>query len=157
MAHNEIHATVPPDAVFDVLADARSYGHWVVGSRTIRSADPEWPAAGSVFDHEQGGLLPLLRDQTTALESRRPSLLRMRVQARPLTVAHVTLRLVPAEGGTRIEMDEVPANLRSRILMNPLTDVLIRVRNAESLRRLKRLAEGTHPRPGGPLPPRGGA
>ena len=40
--------------------------------------------------------------------------------------------------------------------MNPLTEPLMRLRNAESLRRLKRLAEGDEPIPEGALPPRGG-
>ena len=81
-------------------------------------------------------------------------MLRLRVQARPLTVAHVTLRLTPHASGTRVVMEEVPADLRSKITMNPLVDPLIRLRNAESLRRLKRLAEGAEPMPGGDLPPR---
>ena len=81
-------------------------------------------------------------------------MLRLRVQARPLTVAYVTLRLSPQASGTHVVMEEVPADLRSKITMNPLVDPLIRLRNAESLRRLKRLAEGAEPMPGGDLPPR---
>jgi hypothetical protein len=66
----------------------------------------------------------------------------------------VTLRLHAEAGGTRVEMDERPADLRSRIFMNVLTDPLVRLRNHESLRRLKALAEGDEPIPGGTLPPR---
>jgi uncharacterized protein YndB with AHSA1/START domain len=155
MALNEIEMTVPPQRVFDVLSDPRSFGYWVVGSRAIHAADPTWPAPGSVFEHTQGfGPLPLLRDVTTVLASTPPTMLRMRVQARPLTVAHVTLSLVPEAAGTRVVMEEVPADLRSKLTMNPLVDPLIRLRNAESLRRLKRLAEGTEPMPDGELRPR---
>ena len=39
MARNEIFIGAPPAAVFGVLADPRSYGEWVVGSREIRAAD----------------------------------------------------------------------------------------------------------------------
>ena len=68
MAVNEIEMSVPPERVFDVLSDPRSYGRWVVGSRAIHAADPAWPAPGSVFEHTQGfGPLPLLRDVTTVL------------------------------------------------------------------------------------------
>ncbi len=155
MAVNQIDMHVAPERVFDVLSDPRSYGRWVVGSRAIHAADPAWPAPGSVFEHTQGfGPLPLLRDHTIVLASTRPAMLRLRVQARPLTVAHVTLRLAPHASGTRVVMEEVPADLRSKITMNPLVDPLIRLRNAESLRRLKRLAEGTEPMPDGDLPPR---
>jgi uncharacterized protein YndB with AHSA1/START domain len=155
MAVNEIEMHVPPERVFDVLSDPRSFGRWVVGSRAIHAADPAWPAPGSVFEHTQGlRPLPLLRDVTTVLASTRPAMLRMRVQARPLTVAHVTLRMQPRGSGTRVTMEEVPADLRSHVLMNPLTDPLLRLRNAESLRRLKRLAEGSEPMPDGELHPR---
>jgi hypothetical protein len=39
--------------------------------------------------------------------------------------------------------------------MNPFTEPLIRLRNAEALRRLKRLAEGDEQMPEGEVPPRG--
>jgi len=42
-----------------------------------------------------------------------------------------------------------------KIVLNPLMQPLLHLRNAESLRRLKRLAEGTEPMPDGVLPPRG--
>ncbi len=155
MAVNEIDIDASPEAVFDVLSDPRSYGYWVVGSRAVHSADPEWPTPGAVFEHTQGlWLLPLLRDGTSVLRSTRPALLELRVQARPFTVAHVTLRLAPQDAGTRVVMEEVPADLRSKIVMNPLMQPLLHLRNAESLRRLKRLAEGAAPMPGGELPPR---
>jgi hypothetical protein len=51
-------------------------------------------------------------------------------------------------------MDEVAADARSMLLFNCLTDPLIRIRNRESLRRLKALAEGKEPIPDGDLPPR---
>jgi uncharacterized protein YndB with AHSA1/START domain len=152
MAVNAIEMTVPPQRVFDVLSDPRSFGRWVVGSRAIHAADPTWPAPGSVFEHTQGfAPLPLVRDVTTVLASTPPTMLRLRVQARPLTVAHVTLSMVAEGAGTRVVMEEVPADLRSKITMNPLVDPLIRLRNAQSLRRLKRLAEGAEPMPDGEL------
>ena len=152
---NEIEMSVPPERVFEVLSDPRSYGRWVVGSRGVHAADTTWPAPGSVFEHTQGVRpLPLLRDRTAVLACTPPTMLRLRVQARPLTVAHVTLRLAPHASGTHVVMEEVPADLRSQVVMNPLTDPLIRLRNAESLRRLKRLAEGAEPMPDSDLPPR---
>ncbi len=32
---------VPPEAVWEALADPGDYGYWVVGSKLIRDADPE--------------------------------------------------------------------------------------------------------------------
>jgi uncharacterized protein YndB with AHSA1/START domain len=155
MAHNEIDVAAPPEAVFAVLADPRSYARWVVGSRRIRRADRAWPAVGTKFDHAVG-LGPLtIKDSSEVVESDPPRLLRLRVMTRPLAVAYVTLRMRPSGSGTRVEMDEVGADTRSMLFFNPLSDPLIKLRNAESLRRLKALAEGREPIPGGPLPPRG--
>ncbi|HEY4278363.1 MAG TPA: SRPBCC family protein [Conexibacter sp.] len=155
MARNEIEIEAPPEAVFDVLSDPRSFARWVVGSQAIRRADPEWPAPGAAFDHAVG-IGPLrLKDHSRVVESARPTFLRMLVNARPLTQAWVTLRVRGAEHGrTVVEMDERAADQRSRLAFNPLTDPLIRLRNHESLRRLKALAEGHEEIPGGEVPTR---
>jgi len=147
---------VPAESVFAVLSDPRSFARWVVGSREIRSADPDWPAVGTAFDHKVGVWAITLSDHSEVVESKPPELLKMLVKARPFSKAYVTLRLRPVASGTRVEMDEVAANARSMLLFNPLTDPLIRIRNSESLRRLKALAEGKEPIPGGELPPRDG-
>jgi carbon monoxide dehydrogenase subunit G len=154
MAHNVIRVDATPEAVFDVLSDPRSFARWVVGSRKIRGADPEWPAAGTSFDHSVGLGPFTLADSTSVKQSERPQLLKLLVRARPFTQAVVTLQMRRAAGGTLVEMDEYPADLRSRIFFNALTQPLVRLRNAESLRRLKALAEGSEPIPQGELPPR---
>lgn len=155
MAHNEIDVDAPPEAVYSVLADPRSFARWVVGSREIRRADPGWPAPGTAFDHRVG-IGPLtVADHSEVLDSTPGQQLRLLVKARPFTRAHVLLRLEPRAAGTHVTMDENPADLRSRLFMNPLTDPLVRLRNKESLRRLKALAEGREAIPGGELPPRG--
>lgn len=154
MAHNEIMVHVTPERVFDVLSDPRSFARWVVGSKAIRRADPEWPAPGTAFDHAVGVGPLKLKDHSCVLQSERPRLLRLLVKARPFTTAYVTLRMRPEGSGTRVEMEEHPADTRSRLFFNPLTDPLVRLRNAESLKRLKRIAEGDEPLPRGTLPPR---
>ena len=132
---------VRPAAVWDTLADARTYGDWVVGSKRIRAADAAWPAPGSRFHHTVG-LGPLsLDDHTESLEADPPTLLRLRAKARPLGTAQVTLELTPSEGGTFVRMTENPDGLSSVLGLNPLVHLLTMVRNAESLRRLERVAE----------------
>lgn len=154
MAHNEIRVDATPEAVFDVLSDPRAFARWVVGSRKIRGADPEWPGVGTSFDHSVGLGPFTLADSTSVKQSERPRLLTLLVRARPFTQAVVTLQMRRTAGGTLVEMDEHPADLRSRIFFNAVTQPLIRLRNAESLRRLKALAEGSEPIPQGDLPPR---
>jgi uncharacterized protein YndB with AHSA1/START domain len=141
MATNHIQIAVSPDEVFAALANAANYGDWVVGSDTIRDADPEWPKVGSRF-HHRVGVGPLkLNDHTEVLEVDPPHRLVMHARARPLGTAEVAMRLTERDGGTLVTMTETAGDRLSRLMLNRLTDPLIRLRNAESLRRLKRIAE----------------
>jgi len=141
MAVNDIHIDTPPERVFAVLADWRSYGHWVVGSRFVRGADPGFPAAGTRF-HHQVGVGPLhLNDHTTVLEVDQPRKLILKAKARPLGTAVVDLTMEPEGTGTRVVMREDPGDKLSALVFNPLTHLLVRGRNEESLDRLKDLAE----------------
>ncbi len=141
MAVNDIHIDAPPERVFAVLADWRSYGDWVVGSRFIRGADPGFPAAGTRF-HHQVGVGPLhLNDHTKVLEVDKPRKLILKAKARPLGTAVVDMTMEPEGTGTRVTMREDPGDTLTAFVFNPLTHLLVRGRNEESLDRLKRLAE----------------
>lgn len=131
---------VPPEAVWDALADAGGFGYWVVGSNEIRDVDETWPAPGSRFHHTVG-IRPLrVSDHTESLEAQRPSLLRMRAKARPVGTAQVTLTMTPQDGGTRVRITENPDGLTAWLSLNPLVQLLVKGRNAESLMRLEELA-----------------
>jgi uncharacterized protein YndB with AHSA1/START domain len=141
VAINEIHIDAPPERVFAVLADWRSYGDWVVGSRYIRGADPGFPAAGTRF-HHQVGVGPLnLNDHTVVLEVDQPHKLILRAKARPLGTAIVDLRMHRENGGTKVIMREDPGDTLSAFVFQPITHLLVRGRNVQSLERLKGLAE----------------
>jgi uncharacterized protein YndB with AHSA1/START domain len=129
---------VAPEAVWSVLADSASYGDWVVGSKHIRDADAGFPAAGTKFHHTVG-IGPLtVRDHTEVLEADRPRLLRLRAKARPVGTATVTLELTAHGGETWVRMTE---NLDGPFaILNSLVQVFIKLRNAESLKRLEALA-----------------
>jgi uncharacterized protein YndB with AHSA1/START domain len=156
VAHNEIHISVSPERVFEVLSEPRSFARWVVGSREIRRADPDWPTVGAAFDHRVGIWPFTLADNSEVVQCEPPRLLKLLVKARPLSRAYVTLSLSPHNGGTQLSMEEVAADVRSRLFFNPITDPLIHLRNNVSLRRLKALSEGTEPIPEGYLPSRNG-
>ena len=141
MATNHIQIAVSPTEVFAALANAANYGDWVVGSDIIRDADPEWPKVGSRFYHRVGVGPLKLNDHTEVLEVDPPRRLIMHARARPLGTAEVSMRLAERDGGTFVTMTETAGNRLSRLVLNRLTDPLIRLRNAESLRRLKRIAE----------------
>jgi hypothetical protein len=73
-----------------VLSDPHSYGDWVVGSDTIRDADPRWPAAGSRFYHRVGAGPLKVNDHTEVLEVDPQRQLVLHARARPLGTAKVT-------------------------------------------------------------------
>ena len=140
MATNERYMAVPPQAVWDVLADPAGYGYWVVGSKVIRDADPGWPAPGSKFHHTIGVGPLTLSDHTVALDADPPRLLRLRAKGRPAGTATVTLELQPRDGGTLVRMTENPDGVYSPMALNPVVHVTTKLRNAESLMRLEELA-----------------
>jgi uncharacterized protein YndB with AHSA1/START domain len=131
---------VPPQAVWDALADAGGYAYWVVGSKVIRDAEPEWPAPGSKFHHTIGFGPFTVSDHTESLQARPPELLKIRAKGRPLGTARVTMRMNPRDGGTEVEMTENPDGVTSVLTVNPLVQLLTKGRNAESLMRLEELA-----------------
>lgn len=142
MATNHIHIAASPDHVFAVLSEPENYGDWVVGSDTIRDADPGWPKPGSRFHHRVGVGPVKVNDHTEVLEADPPHRLVLHACARPLFgTAKVAMLLVAHDGGTFVTMIETAGDRLSRLALNRLTDPLIHVRNIESLRRLKRIAE----------------
>lgn len=148
MARTErlIHAS--PSAVFDVLADPRSYVYWVIGSREIRDSDAGWPRPGSRFAHTVN-VGPLRVQDHTEVEQLEPGRrLQLRAKARPFGTARVSLELDPVAEGTHVTMVEQAADSLSAFLFQPLTHLAVQRRNARSLDRLAELAEGRRPIPG---------
>ena len=141
MATTHTHITASPDEVFATLANPENYGDWVVGSDTIRDADPAWPKVGSRFHHRVGFGLLKVSDHTEVLAVDPPHRLVLHARARPLGTARVTLLLNERQGGTNVTMIEVAGDRLSRLALNRLTDPLIHLRNVEALRRLKRIVE----------------
>jgi len=141
MASNHVYIAAAHETVWEVLADARSYAHWVVGSSQTRRVEGRWPARGSVFHHTQG-IGPLgLRDTTAVIDAKRPERLVLEVRIRPLLVARVELALDRHGEGTWLTIRESPFGGLVGRLGGPLLEPVLAFRNFESLRRLRRLAE----------------
>jgi uncharacterized protein YndB with AHSA1/START domain len=141
MATTRTQIAASPDEVFAALANPENYGDWVVGSDTVRDADPAWPKVGSRFHHRVGFGLLKVSDHTEVLEVDPPYWLVMHAKARPLGTATVSLLLTDRDGATDVTMVEVAGDPLSRLALNRFTDPLIHLRNVESLRRLKRIVE----------------
>jgi uncharacterized protein YndB with AHSA1/START domain len=140
MARTERFVPVPAAVVWEVLADHRSYDYWVVGSKDIRGVEGAWPEPGSRFHHSVGFGPVTVKDHTASLEAVPERRLKLRAKARPLGTAHVTLELEPVGNGTRVTMIEDAGDPLTALVFNPLTHLVVRGRNEESLRRLGELA-----------------
>ena len=138
MSRNTIHVDATPQAVYDVLADPRHYANWVVGASATRAFEGRWPEPGSVLHHTQ---VLLVRDTTTVIESDPPNRLLLEARARPVVVSTVDVRLDPEAGGTRVVLQEEVTGGLMALLPDAVTDALLRLRNWETMRRLKALAE----------------
>jgi uncharacterized protein YndB with AHSA1/START domain len=157
VARNEIFIAASPQKVFELLSDPRTYAYWVVGSREIRAADPNWPEPDTAFDHSVGVPPFVIHDDTKVVSTLAPVMLELRANGGPLGSARIIFQLQPEGNGTRVTMVEDPLERWRAIALGLPGHFLIKARNTESLRRLKQLGEGTVPRPQGPLPSRAGA
>jgi uncharacterized protein YndB with AHSA1/START domain len=130
-----------PDQVWDVLADGWLYPLWVVGASRMREVDRTWPEVGSQLYHSIG-TWPLLVDDTTEVVDVVPGRsLSLHARARPTGVAAVHISLEPADGDTRVVIEEDAMSGPARLVPRLLRDPALTWRNVESLRRLAYLAE----------------
>ena len=143
MARNSTFIDAPPERVFEVLSDPRSYGEWVVGSREIRDVDRDWPRPGGRFHHTVGWLGPLtVADNTEVEEIDPPRSIVLRARTRPWAVVRVELYVKPEDDGrTRVIMYESTVGGLATRAASTLLGLPLWGRNTESLRRLKRIAE----------------
>lgn len=141
MSRNTITVDASPQVVYGVLSDPPGYEIWVVGNKSIRGYDASWPAPGSEFHHKVGFGFLATKDKTVALEADPSRRLVMVVRALPFIRATVSFTLEPDGSRTRVTMEEYPRGRPWEQLWNPVVEMLTGLRNAETLRRLKRLVE----------------
>lgn len=129
------------DDVWATLSDGHSYSKWVVGTSDIRDVDDHWPARGSRL-HYTVGRGPLRHEGHTEVLSVDPGRrLELEAHAWPLGSVRIELRLDDDDERTRVTMVEHPARGAAAALHNPAGDLLLKLRNVETLRRLERLAQ----------------
>ncbi len=131
-----------PKAVFDVLRDGFTYGHWVVGTRTIRDVDAGWPGKGTRLHYTVGYGLLRKDDVTTSRAYAPDRRLELEARAWPAGTARIVLRAETQGEGTLVTIEEHPATGIAATLHNPALDVLIKTRNVETLRRLEAQVRG---------------
>lgn len=131
----------PPDVVFDVLAEPRTYPQWLMGAQEMRAVDADFPKEGSELHHSVGPTEDAtVDDDSEVLASDPPHRLELLVKAGPLRGV-VTFVVLPSQTGTELRFRERPAGWMAGL--TPFLRPVIAGRNAESLRRLTDLiAEG---------------
>ena len=142
----DIGATI--DEVFAALADGWTYADWVVGAQTIRGVDEGFPAVGTRLHHRVGVAAATIDDVTEVVECDSPHRLVLRASAGPVGQAAIAFDLAPMGASTSITMQERPIGDEPPAKAARRADRLLRVRNAETLWRLKVLVEqqtGPHP------------
>jgi uncharacterized protein YndB with AHSA1/START domain len=130
-----------PERVWSVLADGWLYPVWVVGATRMRDVDANWPEIGAKIHHSAGVWPLVVNDHTEVLEADAPRHLKLRARGWPMGEAHVTLTLTPTGSGTQVQIDEEAVAGPARTIPKPAMDLVIRMRNVESLRRLGFIAE----------------
>jgi uncharacterized protein YndB with AHSA1/START domain len=134
---SEVCVTIPlsPEAVWDILADPRTYPDWLAGAQRIRHVDSQFPQAGTKFDHEVGPAEEVtVADDTKSLGAHRPDRLDLEVHAGPMQGV-VEFHLAATSGGTEVRMREAPIGAFRAAM--PLIRPVLYLRNKGSLARLR--------------------
>lgn len=143
MAINRRQMQVPREQVWAVLDDGHRYAEWVVGTSHIRDVDGGFPVSGSRI-HYTVGRGPVRHEGHTEVQSVEPGRrLELEAHAWPLGTARIVLRLSDGQPGCLVEIEEHPQRGLASTLNNPALDLLVKLRNVETLRRLERAAVHT--------------
>lgn len=142
MAVQSVTLPVAMERAFYLLEDPRTYSYIVVGTRTIRAFDPNWPDPHTQIHHSVGIGPLVIRDSTEVVEVQPPHLLVLEARFRPFGVVTVRFTLEPAGADTRLTVEETPR--RGPVALpgfERVIDAAIYLRNWEMLRRIHRLVE----------------
>jgi hypothetical protein len=129
---------ISPAQVFAALRDGASYDQWVVGTRKIRDVDLGWPAPTTAI-HYTIGYAPFRKDGETVVKAINPDRqLELEAKAWPAGTLRINITADPIEGGCEVAIEEHPLRGPAKVLHNPVADLLIKLRNVETLRRLEK-------------------
>ena len=134
-----------PADVFLALRDGCSYDRWVVGTRKIRDVDERWPMPGTAL-HYTVGYSPLRKDDKTVVRQFEPTnFIHLEAFAWPAGTALIVITAQDSPEGCVVSIEEKPQRGPARTFHNPVFDLLIKLRNVETLRRLEqRVRELAH-------------
>ncbi len=142
MAKNVRNLRCSREDVFDVLRDGWLYPTWVVGASRMRGQDPGWPAVGTELHHSFGIWPFLINDTTTVLEVDEPRRLVIQAKGWPVGEARVEVTVEDHPRGCRVTLRENPVRGPGALVPGFIAQPGIWIRNNESIRRLRWVAEG---------------
>lgn len=139
MAHNSrTMSGITPAQVFAALSDGDSYDQWVVGTRKIRDVDLGFPAPTTAI-HYTVGYTPIRKDGRTVVKSLDPDRqLELEAKAWPFGTMKIGIAAYAVDGGCVVTIEERPLRGPAAKFHNPVADLLIKLRNVETLRRLEK-------------------
>jgi uncharacterized protein YndB with AHSA1/START domain len=141
MSVNSRTIRATPEKVWEVLSDGWLYPVWVVGATRMRDVDASWPQVGAKIHHSAGVWPLVVDDNTEVLESEPSRYLKLRARGWPMGEAQVAMTITPEGGEARVEIAEEAVSGPATLIPKPAMDMMIKVRNVESLRRLAFIAE----------------
>lgn len=142
MAVNYRLISCSPQNVFDVLANGWLYPAWVVGAARIRAVNATWPAKDTQIFHSVGSWPLLIDDSTSMLEWDPPHKAVLRARAWPLGEGNVIIEVKPRGTGCAVRMTEDIDTGPGMLVPKLLRELLIKVRNKETMDRLAYMSEG---------------
>ncbi|MGP3535672.1 SRPBCC family protein [Microbacterium sp. RD1] len=142
MSRNTRELRCTPSDVFRVLENGWLFPSWVVGASRMRDVAPDWPAVGSRLHHSFGTWPVLIDDSTEVLDYDPPRRLVLKARGWPIGEARVTIDVKPRGDGSVVRIQEEAISGPGALIPQPLLDVPLSWRNAETLHRLAYLAEG---------------
>jgi len=137
MALHNIIVRAHPKDVWEVLADPYSYQRWVMGTKRIVQADPDWPEPGSAFEYEAGFGPLKFRGRTMARGRDETSHLEIEADAKVLA-ARVAISVRPWGDDSLVILEEHWIRGSYLLLENPLVDLALNIRNRVMVKHLAR-------------------
>ena len=126
-----------------MFADPYSYSRWVVGTKAILSADPSWPADGSVFRYS-AGLGPLsFQGETVVRECESCNQLELEADAH-MFAARISLTVKAWGDGSLAGIEEHLIRGPAVLLDNPFVDLVLEFRNGWLVRNLRSVVESRY-------------
>ncbi|WP_106970466.1 SRPBCC family protein [Kitasatospora phosalacinea] len=140
MAQRQRLVQATPEQVWGLLANARSYAQWVVGTQDVLDADDHWPEVGARLKFRVG-VGPATLEDTCVVRICEPGRrLELEAAADPFGTARIAFSLTPWGDHTLLILDEHPLRGLGARLENPLTEFVLHLRNRRLLSNLARSA-----------------